>query len=42
MLLLMEHMRIKNSKIHALGEDEGGEDEGGEDDGFEFDCQNHR
>lgn len=32
----MELMRIKNSKIHALGEDEGGEDEGGEDDGVDF------
>ena len=36
MPLLMELMRIKNSKIHARGEDEGGEDEGGEDDGVDF------
>ena len=36
MPLLMQLMRIKNSKIHALGEDEGGEDEGGEDDGVDF------
>ena len=39
MLLLMEHMRIKNSKIHALGEDEGGEGDGFE---YEFDGQNQR
>ena len=37
----MELMRIKNSKIHALGEDEGGED-GFDYEGFEFECQNQR
>ena len=40
MPLLMELMRIKNSKIHALGEDEGGGDDGFDFDlGFEFQFQ---
>ena len=46
MPLSMELKRIKNSKIHALGEDEGGEDDGFEFDflgeGFKFQFQYHR
>ena len=44
MALLMELMTIKNSKIHALGEDEGGEDDGFDflGQGFEFEFQYHR
>ena len=42
MPLLMELMRIKNSKTHALGEDEGGEDDGVDFDlGFQFQFQYH-